>query len=151
MRVIEVWSSAGMKGRGKREIPEKTRRPTASSGMIPTCKNSDTNDDYRKKTLQNEAANRIVAEMALNDLLKKYWHEVGENPCKYIAVVLGRFRLQTKRNLVYYSGRQLVTQNTGSNSRFVWLVTSMVLRIDEIESGEYEAAMNGRAGEMGAP
>ncbi|KAJ8873348.1 hypothetical protein PR048_026982 [Dryococelus australis] len=30
---------AGMKGRGKREIPEKTRRPTASSGTIPTYKN----------------------------------------------------------------------------------------------------------------
>ncbi|KAJ8881325.1 hypothetical protein PR048_017806 [Dryococelus australis] len=28
-----------MQGRGKREIPEKTRRPTASSGMIPTCEN----------------------------------------------------------------------------------------------------------------
>ncbi|KAJ8893177.1 hypothetical protein PR048_005760 [Dryococelus australis] len=26
-----------MKGQGKREIPEKTRRPVASSGMIPTC------------------------------------------------------------------------------------------------------------------
>ncbi|KAJ8895257.1 hypothetical protein PR048_000582 [Dryococelus australis] len=26
-----------MKGRGKREIPEKTRRPTVSSGTIPTC------------------------------------------------------------------------------------------------------------------
>ncbi|KAJ8870877.1 hypothetical protein PR048_027178 [Dryococelus australis] len=28
-----------MKGRGKREIPEKTRRPTASSGTIPTSEN----------------------------------------------------------------------------------------------------------------
>ncbi|KAJ8867225.1 hypothetical protein PR048_031023 [Dryococelus australis] len=28
-----------MKGRGKREIPEKTRPPTASSGTIPTCEN----------------------------------------------------------------------------------------------------------------
>ncbi|KAJ8898063.1 hypothetical protein PR048_003423 [Dryococelus australis] len=31
-----VWSSAGMPGRGKREIPEKTRRPAASSCRIPT-------------------------------------------------------------------------------------------------------------------
>ncbi|KAJ8867790.1 hypothetical protein PR048_031595 [Dryococelus australis] len=30
---------AGMKGRVKREIPEKARRPTASSGTIPTCEN----------------------------------------------------------------------------------------------------------------
>ncbi|KAJ8890375.1 hypothetical protein PR048_009883 [Dryococelus australis] len=28
-----------MKERGKREIPEKTRQPTASSDMIPTCEN----------------------------------------------------------------------------------------------------------------
>ncbi|KAJ8867656.1 hypothetical protein PR048_031459 [Dryococelus australis] len=28
-----------MLGRGKREIPEKTRQPTASSGTIPTCGN----------------------------------------------------------------------------------------------------------------
>ncbi|KAJ8893493.1 hypothetical protein PR048_006091 [Dryococelus australis] len=33
------WSSTGMQTRGKLEIPEKTRRPAASSGTIPTCKN----------------------------------------------------------------------------------------------------------------
>ncbi|KAJ8869820.1 hypothetical protein PR048_028829 [Dryococelus australis] len=32
-------SSAGIKRRGKREIPEETRRPTTSSGTIPTCEN----------------------------------------------------------------------------------------------------------------
>ncbi|KAJ8870422.1 hypothetical protein PR048_029444 [Dryococelus australis] len=32
-------SSAGLKGREKREIPEKTRRPAASSGTIPTREN----------------------------------------------------------------------------------------------------------------
>ncbi|KAJ8883936.1 hypothetical protein PR048_015792 [Dryococelus australis] len=30
-----------MKGQGKREIPEKTRRPTASSGTIPTCRGNE--------------------------------------------------------------------------------------------------------------
>ncbi|KAJ8878138.1 hypothetical protein PR048_022605 [Dryococelus australis] len=34
-----VRSSTGMKGSGKREIPEKTRRPAASSGNILTCEN----------------------------------------------------------------------------------------------------------------
>ncbi|KAJ8876123.1 hypothetical protein PR048_024032 [Dryococelus australis] len=34
-----VWSSAVMKGQGKREIPEKTHRRAASSSTIPTCKN----------------------------------------------------------------------------------------------------------------
>ncbi|KAJ8877359.1 hypothetical protein PR048_021813 [Dryococelus australis] len=34
-----VWSSVGMQGRRKREISEKTRKPAASSGTSPTCKN----------------------------------------------------------------------------------------------------------------
>ncbi|KAJ8882393.1 hypothetical protein PR048_014201 [Dryococelus australis] len=36
---LSVRFGAGMTGRGKREIPEKTRRPTASSGTILTCEN----------------------------------------------------------------------------------------------------------------
>ncbi|KAJ8867379.1 hypothetical protein PR048_031180 [Dryococelus australis] len=32
-------ADAGMKGRGKREIPEKTHLPAASSDRIPTCEN----------------------------------------------------------------------------------------------------------------
>ncbi|KAJ8875212.1 hypothetical protein PR048_023107 [Dryococelus australis] len=32
-----VWSSAGMRGWGKRKIPEKTSLLVASSGTIPTC------------------------------------------------------------------------------------------------------------------
>ncbi|KAJ8897998.1 hypothetical protein PR048_003358 [Dryococelus australis] len=36
---MEVWRSAGVKGRGKRDIPEKTRRPAAPSGTIPKCEN----------------------------------------------------------------------------------------------------------------
>ncbi|KAJ8879711.1 hypothetical protein PR048_020319 [Dryococelus australis] len=32
-------TGAGMKGWGKREFPEETRRPTASSGLILTCEN----------------------------------------------------------------------------------------------------------------
>ncbi|KAJ8866530.1 hypothetical protein PR048_032373 [Dryococelus australis] len=34
-----AYGSAGMEWRGEREIPEETRRPTASSGTIPTCEN----------------------------------------------------------------------------------------------------------------
>ncbi|KAJ8871386.1 hypothetical protein PR048_027703 [Dryococelus australis] len=36
---ITGWSSSGMQGRGKRENLEKTRRPEASSGAIPTGTN----------------------------------------------------------------------------------------------------------------
>ncbi|KAJ8897691.1 hypothetical protein PR048_003041 [Dryococelus australis] len=34
-----LGNNAGMQGRGEREIPEKTRRPTAKSGAISICKN----------------------------------------------------------------------------------------------------------------
>ncbi|KAJ8897662.1 hypothetical protein PR048_003011 [Dryococelus australis] len=36
---IAFRSNAGMKGLGKREIPEKNHRPAASSSTIPTCEN----------------------------------------------------------------------------------------------------------------
>ncbi|KAJ8871794.1 hypothetical protein PR048_028134 [Dryococelus australis] len=35
----ECGAAPECEGRGKREIPEKTRRPAASSGTIPTCEN----------------------------------------------------------------------------------------------------------------
>ncbi|KAJ8867780.1 hypothetical protein PR048_031583 [Dryococelus australis] len=38
-RVAEVNMERRRNGRGKREIPDKTRRPTASSGTIPFCEN----------------------------------------------------------------------------------------------------------------
>ncbi|KAJ8890003.1 hypothetical protein PR048_009508 [Dryococelus australis] len=38
-----VWSSVRMQGREKREIPGKTCRPAASSGMIPVCENPESN------------------------------------------------------------------------------------------------------------
>ncbi|KAJ8872176.1 hypothetical protein PR048_025778 [Dryococelus australis] len=34
-----VWGGVGIKRRGKREISEKTGRPTTSPGTIPTCEN----------------------------------------------------------------------------------------------------------------
>ncbi|KAJ8889754.1 hypothetical protein PR048_009256 [Dryococelus australis] len=39
LETLEAKSGAGMKGWEKWEIPEKTRRPTASSGTIFTCEN----------------------------------------------------------------------------------------------------------------
>ncbi|KAJ8878252.1 hypothetical protein PR048_018829 [Dryococelus australis] len=39
LRADEVWIGIVMKGRGKREITEKTSRSTAWSGTIPTCEN----------------------------------------------------------------------------------------------------------------
>ncbi|KAJ8868120.1 hypothetical protein PR048_031929 [Dryococelus australis] len=37
--IMACADSAGLKGRGKWEIPDKTRLPTASSGTIPICEN----------------------------------------------------------------------------------------------------------------
>ncbi|KAJ8883724.1 hypothetical protein PR048_015578 [Dryococelus australis] len=37
--MVLTWISAGIKEREKRQIPEKTRRPVASSGTILTCEN----------------------------------------------------------------------------------------------------------------
>ncbi|KAJ8871667.1 hypothetical protein PR048_027994 [Dryococelus australis] len=41
MRIDARWlySSAGTRWLGKRDVPEKTRRPAASAGTIPMCKN----------------------------------------------------------------------------------------------------------------
>ncbi|KAJ8869415.1 hypothetical protein PR048_028405 [Dryococelus australis] len=36
---VTSWSSTRMEERGKREIPEKIRRPAASSGTNPTYEN----------------------------------------------------------------------------------------------------------------
>ncbi|KAJ8897119.1 hypothetical protein PR048_002465 [Dryococelus australis] len=55
-------------GAGKREIPEKTRRPTASSGTIPTCKNPVTRPGiepgspwWETSVLIGEQPNRMLA------------------------------------------------------------------------------------------
>ncbi|KAJ8883145.1 hypothetical protein PR048_014985 [Dryococelus australis] len=44
---LECLCGAGMKGWGKREIPEKTCRPTESAGTIPTCENPVTRPGHR--------------------------------------------------------------------------------------------------------
>ncbi|KAJ8866989.1 hypothetical protein PR048_032851 [Dryococelus australis] len=56
-----VWSNAGMKLRGEREIPEKTRRLTSSPGTILTCEDSEwpgrgLNPDHLVKRYAGNAA-----------------------------------------------------------------------------------------------
>ncbi|KAJ8888174.1 hypothetical protein PR048_007661 [Dryococelus australis] len=51
---------AGMKGRGRPEIPEKIRRPTASSGMIPTRENPATSPGVELGSLWRDASVLIV-------------------------------------------------------------------------------------------
>ncbi|KAJ8888037.1 hypothetical protein PR048_007522 [Dryococelus australis] len=58
------WSGAGMKGRGKPEIPEKTRRLTASSGTIPTRENSVTRPGIEPGSPWWEAS-RLTAQPAV--------------------------------------------------------------------------------------
>ncbi|KAJ8871821.1 hypothetical protein PR048_028161 [Dryococelus australis] len=54
------WISAGMQGRGKREIPEKALRPTALSDMIPICENSRVEEVW--VALNNEVLRADVGE-----------------------------------------------------------------------------------------
>ncbi|KAJ8890846.1 hypothetical protein PR048_010355 [Dryococelus australis] len=62
------WNSVRMKGRGTREIPEKTRRPAASSGTILTCENPDTN---RLRELQ------VLATTGSRLLTYRKWEAAG--------------------------------------------------------------------------
>ncbi|KAJ8873863.1 hypothetical protein PR048_024699 [Dryococelus australis] len=55
-----IKRSSGMQGRGKRENPEKTRRPTASSGTIPTCENPVTRPGIKPGSPCWEATYTIV-------------------------------------------------------------------------------------------
>ncbi|KAJ8868330.1 hypothetical protein PR048_029846 [Dryococelus australis] len=58
---LTIRSSDGMKGRGKQGvIPEKTRRPAASSSTIPTCENPGVNrPGIRFSLVEGEQANRL--------------------------------------------------------------------------------------------
>ncbi|KAJ8870037.1 hypothetical protein PR048_029048 [Dryococelus australis] len=60
-------------GRGKREIPEKTRRPTASSGTIPTCENPVTRPGIEPgfASVGGERANRSVTMAPLPEATNK--------------------------------------------------------------------------------
>ncbi|KAJ8897433.1 hypothetical protein PR048_002779 [Dryococelus australis] len=72
--------SVGMKGRGKREIPEKTRRPTASSGTIPTCENPDLYTDTITTQTQISNTRRIPLEIDNNCrplCLRRGWRGQG--------------------------------------------------------------------------
>ncbi|KAJ8888056.1 hypothetical protein PR048_007542 [Dryococelus australis] len=62
-RAVHIYiyiHSTRMEGRGKREIPEKTRRPTASSGTIPTCENPVTRPGIEPGSGWWEAIGRIA-------------------------------------------------------------------------------------------
>ncbi|KAJ8897853.1 hypothetical protein PR048_003206 [Dryococelus australis] len=74
-----VWSSTGMKGRGKWESPEKTHRPKPSSGTIPIRENPVTRialvgGDPTIRPLSN-ASQLIEAKSNLEELLPTQQHE----------------------------------------------------------------------------
>ncbi|KAJ8868665.1 hypothetical protein PR048_030204 [Dryococelus australis] len=70
-------SSAGMKERGKREIPEKTRRPTASSGTIPICENPVTRSGIEPSSPWWEAS-RITAQLSTEQRRNERAGETGD-------------------------------------------------------------------------
>ncbi|KAJ8878390.1 hypothetical protein PR048_018968 [Dryococelus australis] len=72
MGVIEVnMKRRRKKGRGKREFPEKTRRPTVSSGTISTCE-----DPEGLVTARTEHMKVIIDKMTMTTAKKLTTHKV---------------------------------------------------------------------------
>ncbi|KAJ8866480.1 hypothetical protein PR048_032323 [Dryococelus australis] len=73
-RDLSEYGAAPEWGWGKREIPEKTRRPTASSGTIPTCENSVTRSGIEPGEHPNRSATaaplKLVYAVFLSDKRK---------------------------------------------------------------------------------
>ncbi|KAJ8870166.1 hypothetical protein PR048_029179 [Dryococelus australis] len=73
-------SGAGTQGRGKLEIPEKTRRPAASSATIPTCENTGATPpgvepgSYRRKA----SALTTAPDRLRTNVLQKYSARIGK-------------------------------------------------------------------------
>ncbi|KAJ8886299.1 hypothetical protein PR048_012510 [Dryococelus australis] len=71
-------SIAGMKGRGKREIPEKILQSVASSGAIPTCENPVTRPGIEPGSPWWEAR-RLTAQPPRPQIIRKNFRKVGSN------------------------------------------------------------------------
>ncbi|KAJ8874425.1 hypothetical protein PR048_025274, partial [Dryococelus australis] len=80
LRADEGEANAGMKGRGKREITEKTRQPAASSDTIPACENpgvtrraieSETEFSVNIEVLQNNSGEEELKSSKHEKVIKK--------------------------------------------------------------------------------
>ncbi|KAJ8883481.1 hypothetical protein PR048_015325 [Dryococelus australis] len=102
MNKVEQWG--GM----KREIPEKTRRPTASSGTIPTCKNPVTRPGISACStlfMRPTRLSRVESDEPRADaktLHSKYYINQSQSTCSCIR---GRARKQTRKTAVRSGGR----------------------------------------------
>ncbi|KAJ8872414.1 hypothetical protein PR048_026018 [Dryococelus australis] len=74
-----VWSSAEIEGRGKREISEKTHRPTASSGTIPTCENPETDEDEARRVWSSSGIARSSLERGKSMCRRCAWSHFNVN------------------------------------------------------------------------
>ncbi|KAJ8894291.1 hypothetical protein PR048_006906 [Dryococelus australis] len=76
---VHVWSSAGMKVRGKREIPEKNHRPVSSSGTIPTYENSGVIRPGIEPGSPWWEASRLAAQPPGAGIATSYWEKDDSN------------------------------------------------------------------------
>ncbi|KAJ8879999.1 hypothetical protein PR048_020621 [Dryococelus australis] len=80
-----------MRSSGRREIPEKTRRPTASSSTIPTCENAVTRPGFEPGSPWWEASVLIAQPSRPPDLPKRSC-PVEENTKNLLTFEAPRFR-----------------------------------------------------------
>ncbi|KAJ8879824.1 hypothetical protein PR048_020432 [Dryococelus australis] len=78
----ELFTAAG----GKREIPEKTRRPAASSGTIPTCENPGVARPGIEPGSPWWEASRLTAHPPQLLLVRSYW-QIANTPCDFLGSI----------------------------------------------------------------
>ncbi|KAJ8894830.1 hypothetical protein PR048_000137 [Dryococelus australis] len=106
-----VWNSSGMQGRGKQEIPEKTRGLAASSGTIPKCEDPEVLQEPSRTVGFTRGFHTLSSIQATNTSLAV----VPQSP----VVVHTPFRSRTlaRRPPSKTAGRWVATERGASQSR----------------------------------
>ncbi|KAJ8874840.1 hypothetical protein PR048_022729 [Dryococelus australis] len=127
-----IWRSAKMQRRGKREIPEKTCVPAASSGTISACENSlattEPRSQIRHQREKLRRAKEIRAQTKSPPLTAKMegahkYNDVGPNRAlqEYLFEIVTDFftTLRTYFPTAYWSSQELCKGNLLSNGVLV--------------------------------
>ncbi|KAJ8885953.1 hypothetical protein PR048_012159 [Dryococelus australis] len=142
-------TSTGMKEQEKWEIPEKTRRPTASSSTIPTCENLVTRSKI--EPVMGSMSWSPASIMAGGRCLPSWWSLSKMTVAYQEGGSLQKWRSPTKMMVTYKNGGRLprwwsftkivVAYQDGRRLRQVGGPLNIeVLRADEGDWGEYGSA-----------
>ncbi|KAJ8883674.1 hypothetical protein PR048_015528 [Dryococelus australis] len=104
------WSSAGMRGWGEREIPEKTRQPTASSGTIPLVKTRSDPENWKIRDF-NDLQARIYSLMYRYADVNIHFEDVSQ-----ITSICTRTRTPSHNSLHILHFEQIRTRTPSHNS-----------------------------------